>query len=108
MSAASATSNIILRDRKSARLSVGQGLKIEEIQAYYDEAQFKDWTHADTGAPVLKRNIRSSRCGIKVSTFGRDVLIAAMPYKREGALKISDHHVRSPVLNINRACQTVP
>jgi len=28
------------------------------------------------------------------------------PYKREGALKISDHHVRSPVLNINRACQT--
>jgi nitrite reductase (cytochrome c-552) len=29
-----------------------------------------------------------------------------MPYKREGAMKISDHHVRSPVLNINRACQT--
>jgi nitrite reductase (cytochrome c-552) len=29
-----------------------------------------------------------------------------MPHKREGALKISDQHVRSPVLNINRACQT--
>jgi nitrite reductase (cytochrome c-552) len=29
-----------------------------------------------------------------------------MPYKREGALKISDHHVRSPLLNINHACQT--
>ena len=29
-----------------------------------------------------------------------------MPYKREGALKISDHHVRSPLMNINRACQT--
>ncbi|MEN6535044.1 MAG: ammonia-forming cytochrome c nitrite reductase subunit c552, partial [Bryobacteraceae bacterium] len=28
-----------------------------------------------------------------------------MPYKREGGLKISDHHVRSPLLNINRACQ---
>jgi nitrite reductase (cytochrome c-552) len=25
---------------------------------------------------------------------------------REGAMKISDHHVRSPLLNINRACQT--
>ena len=23
-----------------------------------------------------------------------------------GALKISDHHVRSPLLNVNRACQT--
>ena len=29
-----------------------------------------------------------------------------MPYKREGALKISDHHVQSPLLNVNRACQT--
>jgi nitrite reductase (cytochrome c-552) len=29
-----------------------------------------------------------------------------MPYKREGAMKISDHHVRSPMLNVNRACQT--
>ena len=28
-----------------------------------------------------------------------------MPYKREGGMKISDHHVRSPMLNINRACQ---
>jgi len=29
-----------------------------------------------------------------------------MPYTREGAIKISDHHVRSPLLNIARACQT--
>jgi nitrite reductase (cytochrome c-552) len=29
-----------------------------------------------------------------------------MPYTRVGGLKISDHHVRSPLLNINRACQT--
>ena len=29
-----------------------------------------------------------------------------MPYTREGAMKISDHHVRSPMLNINNACQT--
>jgi nitrite reductase (cytochrome c-552) len=28
-----------------------------------------------------------------------------MPYKREGALKISDHQVRSPMLNAARACQ---
>jgi nitrite reductase (cytochrome c-552) len=29
-----------------------------------------------------------------------------MPYERRGALKISDHHVRSPLLNIDQACQT--
>lgn len=29
-----------------------------------------------------------------------------MPYVREGAIKVSSHHVRSPVLNAERACQT--
>ena len=29
-----------------------------------------------------------------------------MPYMREGAIKISDHQVRSPLLNVSRACQT--
>jgi nitrite reductase (cytochrome c-552) len=29
-----------------------------------------------------------------------------MPYMRQGAIKISDHHIRSPLLNINNACQT--
>ena len=29
-----------------------------------------------------------------------------MPYQRDGATKVSDHWVRSPLLNVNRACQT--
>jgi len=29
-----------------------------------------------------------------------------MPYLREGATKVSDHWVRSPLLNVNRSCQT--
>lgn len=29
-----------------------------------------------------------------------------MPYTRVGSQKVSDHDVRSPLLNINRACQT--
>jgi len=28
-----------------------------------------------------------------------------MPYKREGAMKVSDHWVRSPLTNVSRACQ---
>ena len=28
-----------------------------------------------------------------------------MPYERQGAMKVSSHWVRSPLLNINRACQ---
>ncbi|MGN6716186.1 MAG: ammonia-forming cytochrome c nitrite reductase subunit c552 [Candidatus Binatia bacterium] len=85
-----------------------KGLKVENIQAYYDEAQFKDWTHADTGAPVLKAQhpeFETWNQGIHARS-GVTCADCHMPYKREGALKISDHHVRSPVLNINRACQT--
>jgi nitrite reductase (cytochrome c-552) len=29
-----------------------------------------------------------------------------MPYMREGAIKVSDHQVRSPLLHISRSCQT--
>lgn len=29
-----------------------------------------------------------------------------MPYHREGAVKVSDHQVRSPMLNIAESCQT--
>ena len=85
-----------------------KGLKVEEIQAYYDEAKFKDWTHADTGAPALKAQhpeFEMWNQGIHARS-GVTCADCHMPYKREGALKISDHHVRSPMLNVNRACQT--
>jgi nitrite reductase (cytochrome c-552) len=29
-----------------------------------------------------------------------------MPYMRDGSTKVSDHWVRSPLLNVNRSCQT--
>ncbi len=84
------------------------GLKVENILAYYDKEKFKDWTHADSGAPVLKAQhpeFEMWNQGIHARS-GVACADCHMPYKREGALKISDHHVRSPLLNINRACQT--
>src|SRR3954468_3176942 len=84
------------------------GLKVENILAYYDKEQFKDWSHAESGAPVLKAQhpeFEMWNQGIHARS-GVACADCHMPYKREGALKISDHHVRSPLLNINRACQT--
>lgn len=84
------------------------GTKADQILAYYDETGFKDWVHAETSAPVLKAQHPEfemwsqgvhSRAGVACAD-------CHMPYKREGAMKISDHHVQSPLLNINRACQT--
>jgi nitrite reductase (cytochrome c-552) len=84
------------------------GLKVEQILAYYDKELFKDWSHAATGAPVLKAQhpeFEMWNQGIHARS-GVACADCHMPYKREGALKISDHHVRSPLLNINHACQT--
>jgi nitrite reductase (cytochrome c-552) len=85
-----------------------KGLKADQILEYYDEQGFKDWTHAETGAPVLKAQhpeFEMWNQGIHARS-GVACADCHMPYERVGALKISDHHVRSPVLNINRACQT--
>jgi nitrite reductase (cytochrome c-552) len=84
------------------------GLQVEGMLEYFDDTQFKDWVHADTGAPVLKAQhpeFEMWNQGIHARS-GVACADCHMPYKREGAMKISDHHVRSPLLNINRACQT--
>lgn len=84
-----------------------KGLKAENMLAYYDEVGHKDWVHADTGAPVLKAQhpeFEMWNQGVHARS-GVACADCHMPYKREGGLKISDHHVRSPLLNVNRACQ---
>jgi nitrite reductase (cytochrome c-552) len=85
-----------------------KGIKIENILDYYDEVQHNDWTHAETGGGVLKAQhpeFEMWNQGIHARS-GVTCPDCHMPYTRVGAMKISDHHVRSPVLNINRACQT--
>ncbi len=85
-----------------------KGLKADEILAYYEEIGFRDWTHAESGAPVLKAQHPEFELWNQ-GVHARSGVACAdchMPYQRVGAMKVSDHHVRSPLLNINRACQT--
>ena len=83
-----------------------KGLKIEQITAYYDEIGFRDWTHKDTGAAALKAQHPEfemwnqgihARAGVTCA----DCHMPKMSYK--GA-NLSDHWVRSPLLNIKNAC----
>ncbi len=85
-----------------------KGMKVENIQAYYDEIGHKDWVHKDTGAAVLKAQhpeFEMWNQGIHARA-GVACADCHMPYTRVGAFKISDHHVRSPLLNVSKACQT--
>ena len=87
-----------------------KGQKADEILAYYDSEGVKqvDWVQADTGAPMLKAQhpeFEMWNQGIHARS-GVACADCHMPYERVGAQKISNHHVQSPMLNINKACQT--
>jgi nitrite reductase (cytochrome c-552) len=84
------------------------GLRVEEIEAYYEREGFTDWVHTETGNKVLKAQhpefeVWSQGVHARAGVACAD---CHMPYERVGALKVSDHWVRSPLLNLNRACQT--
>ena len=85
-----------------------KGLKADEILAYYEENGFSDWTHAESGANTLKAQhpeFEMWNQGVHARS-GVACADCHMPYQRVGAMKITDHHVQSPLLNINKACQT--
>jgi len=91
-----------------------KGLKVENAEAHWDEtkfadgARFFDYKHAETGAEILKAQHPEFELwsqGIHARS-GVACADCHMPYMRDGATKISDHWVRSPLLNVNRACQT--
>jgi nitrite reductase (cytochrome c-552) len=95
-------------DEKRLTYPWHNGLKVEEIEAYYDASDYKDYVHADSKAPILKAQHPEFEVwsqGIHARS-GVACADCHMPYKREGAVKISDHQVRSPLLNVARACQT--
>jgi nitrite reductase (cytochrome c-552) len=84
------------------------GLTIDGAYDYYYEVGHDDWVHAETGAPMLKAQHPEFELwsqGIHARS-GVTCADCHMPYKRVGAMKVSDHHVRSPLLNVNNSCGT--
>ncbi len=88
------------------------GLKVEEIEEYYNNYKFQDghrffdFKHEKTGAEVIKAQhpefeLWSQGVHAKSGVACAD---CHMPYMREGATKVTDHYIRSPLLNVQRAC----
>jgi nitrite reductase (cytochrome c-552) len=78
------------------------------MEAYYDSVGHADWIHPETGARMLKAQhpeFETWNQGIHARS-GVACADCHMPYRREGAIKISDHHIRSPLLNVAHACRT--
>ncbi|GMA42319.1 ammonia-forming cytochrome c nitrite reductase subunit c552 [Mobilicoccus caccae] len=84
------------------------GLSVRDEERYWNETGWNDWTHELTGAKMLKAQHPEfelysqgvhSRAGVSCAD-------CHMPYEREGGMKVSNHQVRSPMLNVNNSCQT--
>jgi nitrite reductase (cytochrome c-552) len=91
----------------------GKGLKMEQLEAHWDGkrfpdgSEFHDYVHGETGARVLKAQHPEFEMwsqGVHARS-GVSCADCHMPYERDGAMKVSSHNVRSPLLNLNNACQ---
>jgi len=91
-----------------------KGLRVEDEEAHWNEtilrdgARFYDYKHGESGAEILKAQHPEFELWAQGIHARSGVACADchMPYQRDGATKVSDHWVRSPLLNVNRACQT--
>jgi nitrite reductase (cytochrome c-552) len=84
------------------------GLLVEQQEAYYDDIGYYDWIHGITGAPMLKAQHPEFELWMQGihARAGVSCADCHMPYRRVGAMKVSDHHVRSPLLDVAASCQT--
>ncbi len=83
------------------------GMTVEAAEKYYDNAEFKDWTHALSRAPMLKAqhpDYEMSQQGIHAQR-GVGCADCHMPYRTEGGQKFTDHKIMSPLQNVANSCQ---
>lgn len=83
------------------------GMSVEDMEKYYDNMNFSDWTHKLSKAPMLKAQHPGYETYMTGVHADRGVSCADchMPYKSEGGQKFTDHHIQSPLNNIANACQ---
>ena len=83
-----------------------KGTSVEDIIAYYDEQKFADYTHPISKTPIIKAQHPDYELYMTGIHAYRGVSCADchMPYRTEGGVKFTDHHVRSPLLNISNSC----
>ncbi|MBW6478757.1 MAG: ammonia-forming cytochrome c nitrite reductase [Bacteroidales bacterium] len=84
-----------------------KGYSADEMEAYKDSVQHTDWVHTLSQAPMLKAqhpDYELYKTGIHAQR-GVSCADCHMPYKREGGIKFTYHHITSPLQNIESTCQ---
>ena len=96
------------KEKKDLVFPWHEGLKAEEMLAHFDKTGFADWVHKETGAKMIKVQHPEYELWSKGThaAAGVSCTDCHMPYERVGAMKITNHQARSPLLSVNSACQT--
>jgi nitrite reductase (cytochrome c-552) len=83
------------------------GTTAEEMETYYDNISFSDWTHSFSRAPMLKAQHPDYEVYLTGTHASRGVSCADchMPFISEGGLKFTDHHLQSPLNSVTNSCQ---
>ena len=83
-----------------------KGTTADEMLAYYDGIEFADYVHPISGARIVKAQHPDYEVYLTGVHSFRNVACADchMPYRTEGGVKFTDHHVQSPLLNIANSC----
>ncbi|ASB50887.1 ammonia-forming cytochrome c nitrite reductase [Alkalitalea saponilacus] len=83
------------------------GMNFDDIEAYFDRIGFTDWVHGLSRAPMLKAQHPDYEVWSTGIHADRGVSCADchMPYKSEGGMKFTDHHIQSPLNNVANSCQ---
>lgn len=85
-----------------------KGLDIDDIWDHYMEVGHVDWVHDRTGAEVLKAQHPEFdiwAMGVHADN-GVSCADCHMGYMRDGATKVTNHHITSPLADINASCGT--
>lgn len=84
------------------------GMTVEDMEEYYDNMEYADWTHSLSKAPMLKAQHPDYELFMLGPHAQRGLSCADchMPYKAEGGIKYSDHQIVSPLKNVSSTCQT--
>lgn len=84
------------------------GLTAEDMEKYYDDINFNDWVHKISKAPMLKAQhpgYEIFQSGIHAKS-GVSCADCHMPGKKGDNGTFSDHHITSPLENIDATCLT--
>ena len=95
-------------DGKYLTFPQDKGWTVDDIEKYYDEMDYSDYTHSLSRAPILKAqhpDYELWRMGIH-GQRGVSCADCHMPYVSEGGVKYTDHQVISPLARIDKTCQT--